>query len=732
MHVQVSRVRRNGRTYEYARLVESFRKPNGIPALRVIANLGSLDAVALENLKTTLRASRAGKRVHAEREIAGAQALKPAQNLRFLDLAVLLELSQSFGLTDVLHDVLPRGEADVSPGDVVLALALQRCVDAGSKLYAERWFPRSALPELLRIAPHQFHNTRLHRVLDSLDDATDVLMRKLPLLYEKHGAAASAMFLDCTDTRFVGRGPELAEVAKTKEGLFERKVGILLLCNERGLPLQWKVISGKTAEPAAMVPMLEAIRGLSWVGSAPIVIDRIMGASAEVRKLLAMGVRFITAARTNEFASYGPKMPHDVLKDLHCAADASDEDIAACAHEAARRIEAAGLLEVAPTQWVQDLGVVERDASVSPVDDQDHGGTINGVRALDLARQIKRQVDDGASDSLRGAGRTLGLTSAMTKKYLKLLRLEPNLQDDLLAGKFSGVSIARLMKVASLSGAQAQRATLTSLRVTRAPALSRPASSDVELATTEKAARIRVRAVMSFNPERFANERSTSQTLLLRMQEAVLALNEELAGPRSRRTRKQVERAVDRLLERKKVVELYEVHIDEKEDTDRGCKRYQVRLELNPVPWARRFRHHGFAIFLVHPEVTESAAEVAQLYRAKDRVEKDFQTIKSLIKLRPVWHRTDKKVRAHVTVCILALLLERLLDRCLPADSPSGGALESLATCQLNRFNGHRASHYLVTEPDKDQRALLRALRLEHLVDDDALATQIQPRPASL
>jgi len=47
--------------------------------------------------------------------------------------------------------------------------------------------------------------------------------------------------------------------------------------------------------------------------------------------------------------------------------------------------------------------------------------------------------------------------------------------------------------------------------------------------------------------------------------------------------------------------------------------------------------------------------ELCRTYRAKDAVETDFQVIKSLIKLRPVRHRTDAKVRAHVTLCMLAL-----------------------------------------------------------------------------
>ena len=724
MHVQVSRVIRNGKTYEYARLVESFRKPNGIPALRVIAQLGAVDAVTLGNLRTTLKASRAGKRVFAERSVASAQPLKPAQNLRFLDLAVLLELSQQFGLTRLLEEVLPRGEADVSPSDVVLALSLQRCVDAGSKLYAERWFPRTALAELLHIAPSSFHNTRIHRVLDTLDDATESLMRKLPLLYAKQAMAASAMFLDCTDARFVGRGPELAEVCKTKEGLFERKVGIVLLCNEHGLPLRWEVIAGKKAEAPAMHQMLETIRGLGWVGRAPIVIDRIMGASAEVQKLLALAIRFVTAARPNEFAAYAPKIPYALLEDLRCTDDAQ---LDACAHEATERMREAGFTEVGPTLWVEDLGVVERDAPLENTITSEQG---HGVRALRLAREIQRLVDEGETDSLRSAGRRLGLKNDLAKSYRKLLRLDLEIQHELLAGKFAGVSIGQLLRVASLPVAHAQRQMLEGLVIVPPPTAAPGASQAIRTEPKPDNARIRVRAVVCFNPDRFARERRAAQLLLDTVHASVRELNQGLADPRSRRTPKQVERAVERMLERKKACDLYEVHVSAVSESDRT--RYTVHVELKQTHWQKRCRYHGFALILGHPELEQSAAQIAQLYRDKDRVEKDFQTIKSLIKLRPIWHHTNQKVRAHVTICVLALLLERLLDRGLGSETTSGEALETLATCQLNRFNGHRTSHYLVTEPNREQRMLLRALGLEHLVDDDALATQTQPRPASL
>ena len=64
MQIRLSRTTRNGRTYEYAQLVESYRRESdGVPTHRVIASLGALSPLELDNLRTTLKATRDRKRV---------------------------------------------------------------------------------------------------------------------------------------------------------------------------------------------------------------------------------------------------------------------------------------------------------------------------------------------------------------------------------------------------------------------------------------------------------------------------------------------------------------------------------------------------------------------------------------------------------------------------------------------------------------------------------------------
>ena len=111
-------------------------------------------------------------------------------------------------------------------------------------------------------------------------------------------------------------------------------------------------------------------------------------------------------------------------------------------------------------------------------------------------------------------------------------------------------------------------------------------------------------------------------------------------------------------------------------------------------------------------------------------IEKDFQTIKSVIKLRPIYSYTDPKVQAHVTLCMLALLLCRSLEHQLKQANlalSAAACLETLATCHLNRLRqrlGGRAV-YSVTEATKVQREILHALGLGDLTDDQAVTTAL-------
>jgi transposase len=58
-----------------------------------------------------------------------------------------------------------------------------------------------------------------------------------------------------------------------------------------------------------------------------------------------------------------------------------------------------------------------------------------------------------------------------------------------------------------------------------------------------------------------------------------------------------------------------------------------------------------------------SAEDVAVGYKNLLEAERAFRDLKTTLELRPVWHRLERRIRAHVLLCWLALLLVRVTER---------------------------------------------------------------------
>lgn len=726
MHLRTARIRRQGRTYEYIQLVESFRRPSdGMPAHRVVGNLGKLSPVEVENLRLALSAAREGKRV----VLAPSGALtspphpRPVANLRYLDVAVLWELLCQCGLEGLLKEALPAGEAEMPLHLAVAALAIQRCVDAGSKLYATRWVPRTALPELLGFAPAAFNNTRVHRVLDELDCATPAIMARLPRCYEEQEGAFGALFLDVTDTWFVGHGPSMAERAKTKEGRMEWKVGIVLLCNQQGYPLRWEVVRGRMSDSESMSAMMRSVSGLPWTAEVPLVMDRAMGKTALIRQMLQTELRFVTALTETEFSRYSQAIPYAPFQQLPSSWWEQDfDEQVTCAATCA---QTAGLTKVDEKLFVLDLGTIEVAV--------DEGADVEGpaesaglVQAMQLCRRMQELVAGGQFTSHAAAGRSLGLRESVSKKYRRLRGLHEQIQQDVLLGRADGCSLTALLALAGRRDAEEQRREFERLLQTAGSSPEqRPCGH--EAAPAEALPSISLRAAVYFNPEQFVEQRNRAHQLLQEVDDFVRSLNGKLARPESRQQPENIRVLVDRKLHRLELVEAFGVRVFETEIA--GRKRYQLDLQLDQTDWLRRRRYDGFTLLVAHPRLPHTAIELCRLYRAKDAVEKDFQAIKSLIELRPVRHRNDGKVRAHVSVCMLSLVLERTLENKLRGSFSPQMALELLEPCRLNQYGTARGQAiYGLTQLSPEQMRILRRLGLTQLADETAVADRIKPR----
>jgi Transposase DDE domain len=105
-----------------------------------------------------------------------------------------------------------------------------------------------------------------------------------------------------------------------------------------------------------------------------------------------------------------------------------------------------------------------------------------------------------------------------------------------------------------------------------------------------------------------------------------------------------------------------------------------------------------------------NAEEIALGYKNLREAERSFRDLKTTLELRPVFHRLEHRIRAHVVVCWLAPLLIRIAERAT-GQSWRRIAIE-LQRLQLVTLQGPAGSVQQTTPPTDAQRAILTALEI--------------------
>ena len=106
-----------------------------------------------------------------------------------------------------------------------------------------------------------------------------------------------------------------------------------------------------------------------------------------------------------------------------------------------------------------------------------------------------------------------------------------------------------------------------------------------------------------------------------------------------------------------------------------------------------------------------SAEDIALGYKQLLQVERGWRDLKQVIDLRPVYHRLEERIRAHVVLCWLALLLVRIVET-------TTGATWRTLTAELHRlqvitFTGPDGTFRQRTELTKPQRDIYAKLGLD-------------------
>jgi transposase len=257
--------------------VETVRTPDG-PRQRTLCYLGELNGSAQARWLRTIEVFNAqGEAEQLKLFPSQMESPDDPQVARVLLHKVRLERTRQFGacwlglelwkrlaLDRFFEECLDEHEADVPWSRVAAVLAINRlCAPASELAIEERWYPATALDDLLGIEEGKINDTRLYRCLDRILPNKTKLERHLKQRYgELFGAEFDVLLYDLTSSYVEGaaeKNPMMRRGYSRDHRSDCEQMVIALIVNSEGFPFSYETFDGNRADVSTMETVLRMV-----------------------------------------------------------------------------------------------------------------------------------------------------------------------------------------------------------------------------------------------------------------------------------------------------------------------------------------------------------------------------------------------------------------------------------------------------------------------------------------
>jgi transposase len=307
---------KDGKRHTYWSLVETIRTADG-PRQRTLCHLGELnDSAQARWLKTIEVFNEAGERHQLKlfpAEIAPppddaevAQVLVQRVRLertRQLGPALLgLALWRQLQLDDFFAARLDAADADVPWSRVAAVLAINRLCAPGSELaIEERWYPTTALDDLLHIPDGTINDSRLYRALDHLLPHKTALERHLTARYgELFAAEFDVLLYDLTSSYVEGAAPKNPMMHRGYSRDHRPdclQVVLAVIVNVDGFPLSYETFDGNRADVTTLETVMRMVERKYGQARRVWVLDRGIVSDANLAAIRRRGGQYLVGTR---------------------------------------------------------------------------------------------------------------------------------------------------------------------------------------------------------------------------------------------------------------------------------------------------------------------------------------------------------------------------------------------------------------------------------------------------
>jgi len=266
----------SGETYAYWTLVESVRTKDG-PRQRTVATLGKLPGLdaetrmGWEHIRDVLDGRlRQCDLLRAEAEPpqwarVDTSRARVERLRRFGEVYLGLALWRRLQLDAFFDEAMEPGREEIPWSTMACILVLARfCAPSSELQIADFWYARTALDDLLGVAPEKVNEDRLYRALDALLPHKDALFGHFQKVYgELFGTTFDILLYDITSTYFEGeaKGNPQAKRGYSRDGRPDCvQVCIALVVTPEGLPLAYEVFDGNRTDVTTVDEIVETMR----------------------------------------------------------------------------------------------------------------------------------------------------------------------------------------------------------------------------------------------------------------------------------------------------------------------------------------------------------------------------------------------------------------------------------------------------------------------------------------
>src|ERR1700736_5263710 len=321
---------KDGKEHIYWSLVETVRTVDG-PRQRTLCYLGELNGSAQ---------ARWLKRVEGFKEQGAAGQLKlfsshvevpddDPQVARVLVNRVRLERTRQFGgcflgwelwkrlgLDGFFEQAMDEEAVEVPWSRVAAVLAINRLCAPGSELAVEeRWYPSTALDDLLEIEEGKINDTRLYRCLDRILPHKTKLEQHLKQRYgELFGAEFDVLLYDLTSTYVEGaaeNNPMMCRGYSRDHRPDCQQMVIALIVNNEGFPFSYETFDGNRADVSTMETILRMVERKYGKARRIWVMDRGIVSEENLKAIRSRGGQYLVGTPRSQMKQFEAELLKD-------------------------------------------------------------------------------------------------------------------------------------------------------------------------------------------------------------------------------------------------------------------------------------------------------------------------------------------------------------------------------------------------------------------------------------